>query len=266
MTITIRIVAVAERAVESKSVSFDAAGGTIGRRSDSTLVIPDQSRRVSRVHAVVSFHGNVFKIRDQGSFLPVYVNGHGVGFQRDMTIRPGDRIQIGPYTLEVAAAEGEATQPVAPAAPAKAEEPVTFSQVPFEVLEKRLAAAKASGLRLTTDNYPVTPDATSTQDRPFDLSATIDRMRGTPLAGSPLDPAPAVPEVSAIDLEPVGSGLVRGNPEFPPLVSSQPPALEASNEASSETPEPPAPEPSAARPARVISLLETARRVLGGRS
>lgn len=265
MTITIRIVAVAERAVESKAVTFDASGGTIGRRSDSTLVIPDQSRRVSRVHAVVSFQGNVFKIRDQGSFLPVYVNGHGVGFQRDMTIRPGDRIQIGPYTLEVAAVEGEATVPAMPAAPAKTEEPVTFAQVPFEVLEKRLAAAKASGLRLTTDNYPVTPDATSTQDRPFDLSATIDRMRGTPLAGSPAG-SPELPEVSAIDLEPVGSGLVKGNPEFPPLVSSKSPSMEASNEASSEVPEPPAPEPSSSRPARVISLLETARRVLGGRS
>lgn len=262
MTITIRIVAVAERAVEGKPARFSDEGGTIGRRSDSTLVIPDQSRRVSRIHAVVSRQGGLFKIRDQGSFLPVYVNGHGVGFQREMTLRPGDRIQIGPYTLEVGAdAALDATMAPTPAAslevPAKAladEAPMTLAQVPFEILEKRLAAAKASGPRLTTDSYPVEPDATATQEKPFD--GVRLPQSGTPEASA---------EVAAIDLEPVGSSIVRNLPEFPPPFSPADKAR-ASGESASDTAEPPPPQPAPSKPARVISLLETARRVLGGRN
>lgn len=263
MTITIRIVAVAERPVEGKPARFTDEGGTIGRRSDSTLVIPDQSRRVSRIHAVVSRQGNLFKIRDQGSFLPVYVNGHGVGFQREMTLRPGDRIQIGPYTLEVAAdAAFDATlapmhAPSAEAAPkASAEAPMTLAQVPFEVLEKRLAAAKASGPRLTTDSYPIPPDATATQDKPFE-GANAQH------AGAPVIPIPAVEE-AAIDLEPVGSRIVRNLPDFPPPFA--PGSGSRASSAVDDSGESPRTEPAPSKPARVISLLETARRVLGGRS
>lgn len=173
MNISIQIIGVADRPIDGPRAVFGPRGGTIGRRSDNTLVIPDQSRRVSRVHVMVSCQGGVYKVRDQGSFLPVYVNGHGVGFQRDMTVRPGDRVQIGPYTLLVSAVEDQvAVTPSRPAPVVSSRNDVASEQaraaeeaLTFELLEQRLAAAKAAGLTLTR---PETADAES----PFDGSAT----------------------------------------------------------------------------------------------
>ena len=135
MTIAIKIVSSGQRPVDGPRAEFGPAGGTIGRRSDMTLVIPDKTRRVSRVHAVISHQNGQFRIRDQGSFLPVYVNGHGVGFQRDMTLHAGDRIQIGDFGFEVSHADGqsEATDSPDPGAEAFAAtpDPVHSPSAPF---------------------------------------------------------------------------------------------------------------------------------------
>lgn len=176
MTIAIKIVSIGTRAVDGPRAEFGPAGGTIGRRSDMTLVIPDKTRRVSRVHAVISHQNGQYRIRDQGSFLPVYVNGHGVGFQRDMTIHPGDHIQIGDFGLQVANADADAVPspdtPVsavsmAPVAPRRAA-PATA-----EAVGESSSAAEAPFLStLKMDRSPVAP-----ADAPTPVPSAAPRSR-----------------------------------------------------------------------------------------
>jgi FHA domain-containing protein/type VI secretion system protein len=156
LNIAMQIISIADRPTHGPEAVFGPAGGTIGRRSDNTLVIPDATRHVSRLHATVFWSQGAFRIRDQGSFLPVYVNGRGIGFQRDMILRAGDRIQIGPYVLLVSEADPSraVTGPggiVGPRQTASLEAPAaTVESVPtFEEIQARLAAAKAAGHQLT---------------------------------------------------------------------------------------------------------------------
>lgn len=267
MKIAIQIVALGGRPVNGPAAVFDARGGTIGRRSDNTLVIPDKSRRVSRVHMAVSFHGGQFRVRDQGSFLPVYVNGHGVGFQRDMTIRPGDQLEMGPYTFAVTDASAPGAQ--RPQAPIDLEETVEtrasppVAEVPFELVEERLAAAKASGVLLTTESTAGAVNA-------FDPAETQEPADGGAPMGFGADTdevaEPAEPDVTPIDLEPVGSPLVRSDSiAFPKLGAVVEAARTAELGASATNDTTSSPSPEKRSPARVISLLETARRVLGGK-
>jgi len=177
MNICIKIIAVQGELVDGPEAFFGMEGGSVGRRSDNTLVIHDPSRRVSRIHMLVRRHGQSFRVRDQGSYLPVYVNGRGIGFQREETIRPGDRIQIGDYVLHVSEAdEDESESSGAPASGRRGDGGlVDRDALTFEILEARLAAAKASGGLLTL------PSQSAPIDTFFDAGATqgIER-RGEP--------------------------------------------------------------------------------------
>ncbi|MBI1394402.1 MAG: FHA domain-containing protein [Betaproteobacteria bacterium] len=293
MKISIQIVGLGGRAVSGPKAVFDEQGGSVGRRSDNTLVIPDQTRRVSRIHMAVFHQGGQFRVRDQGSFLPVYVNGHGVGFQRDMTIRPGDKIQMGPYTLAVAGADGlaagTAPAPVpvpdiaARAAPDAAGEGAAAGSatageetgsIPFELVQERLAAAKAAGLRLTTDSYPIPPKVAALTEESFDAAATQDSPIAPPEALDPSRPDDVAAETggiageelsSTIDLEPVGSRLVRAETGAFPTLETVRKAGEAPAPTQSDAPLPTPPVSQQRSAPRVMSLLQTARRVLGGK-
>lgn len=70
---------------------------TIGRRGDQDIVIPDSS--VSRTHARIEFDARGAGIVDLGSTNGTKVNGQPVGRTR-VTLRPGDRIQVGTVVLE----------------------------------------------------------------------------------------------------------------------------------------------------------------------
>ena len=156
LNIAIQIISIADTPTQGPAAVFGSGGGTIGRRSDNTLVIPDGTRHVSRLHATVFWSQGAFRIRDQGSFLPVYVNGRGIGFQRDMTLRPGDRIQIGPYVLLVSEADpsrvvtGMGSDGGQGARTSTGASTATVEPVPtFEEIQASLAAAKAAGNYLT---------------------------------------------------------------------------------------------------------------------
>jgi predicted component of type VI protein secretion system len=83
------------------SAEFREEGGTIGRSPDSTLPLPDPDRIISRTHAVVSHHAGKFFVRDQGTTVPLVVNGRPVGKGRDTQIAAGDELRIGGYALRV---------------------------------------------------------------------------------------------------------------------------------------------------------------------
>ena len=80
---------------------FTQDGGTIGRAPDSTLLLPDPDRKISRTHAVVECRGGQYFLRDKGTSSPVLVNGKPVGNGRELRIDAGDQLTIGGYRMYV---------------------------------------------------------------------------------------------------------------------------------------------------------------------
>jgi predicted component of type VI protein secretion system len=80
---------------------FAETGGTIGRAPDSTLVLPDPDRIISRAQATVSWRDGKFYLRDQGTTVSVIVNGRPVGRGREVAIAAADELRIAGYVLRV---------------------------------------------------------------------------------------------------------------------------------------------------------------------
>jgi len=93
-----------ETLAEPIAIAFGPAGGTIGRANDCTLVLPDQQRAISRVHARIEFRGGDYLLCDLGS-NPSVLNQRALGGTREARLADGDRLLIGPYLLEVSLGE-----------------------------------------------------------------------------------------------------------------------------------------------------------------
>ncbi|MGF6602140.1 type VI secretion system protein [Paraburkholderia sp. GAS448] len=89
---------------EPITVEFGPTGGTIGRATTCTLVLPDQQRAISRVHARVEFRAGDYLLCDLGS-NPSVLNQRALGGTREARLTDGDRLLIGAYLLEVTLAE-----------------------------------------------------------------------------------------------------------------------------------------------------------------
>lgn len=146
------------------SASFDELGGTIGRANNNQLVLPDEDRTISRVHARILFRAGSYSIVDNGT-NPVMVNGREIGSGREQVLRPGDEVQIGAYVLAVndghAASsndpfadlfgDGLASAGAAPVAAPRAEPKPVAAPAPL--------AAKLSPGAIPADWDPFAPDA-----------------------------------------------------------------------------------------------------------
>src|SRR5262245_57815752 len=88
----------------SLSAEFGETGGTIGRSPENTLVLLGPDRKISRVHAAILCQSGSYALRDQGSLVPVVVNGEPLGNGREVAIKPGDKIGIAGYSMSVAPA------------------------------------------------------------------------------------------------------------------------------------------------------------------
>lgn len=88
--------------VPVKSVAFQPPGGTIGRSQDNDLVLPDETRAISRLQALVhlSQEGEC-RLTNQGSVTPVEHNGITLGRGMQVLLKHGDALRIGDYALEV---------------------------------------------------------------------------------------------------------------------------------------------------------------------
>ncbi|WP_090865465.1 type VI secretion system-associated FHA domain protein TagH [Paraburkholderia diazotrophica] len=93
-----------EPVAEPITVEFGTAGGTIGRATDCTLVLPDQQRAISRVHARIEFRDGEYLLCDLGS-NPSVLNQRALGGTREARLANGDRLMIGTYLLEVSIGE-----------------------------------------------------------------------------------------------------------------------------------------------------------------
>ncbi|MGZ8157097.1 MAG: FHA domain-containing protein, partial [Burkholderiales bacterium] len=142
------------------ATEFDERGGTIGRAADSTLMLHDEKQYISRTHAMISFSGGSYVLRDLGSATPTFVNGAPVGKGNEIALRDGDEIRIGDYVFSVTEQPvagpipedpfADLLPPSAPAgAPSQPSPPPPIGQLdsmedPFAVHQRRSAAPSAS--------------------------------------------------------------------------------------------------------------------------
>ena len=100
--LTIKVISYKDVPVEqSISAEFREEGGTIGRSAECTLLLPDPDRIISRTHAVVSHQEGRFTVRDQGTTVPLIVNGRALGKGHDHPLIAGDELRIAAYILRV---------------------------------------------------------------------------------------------------------------------------------------------------------------------
>ena len=195
---------------EPRETSFDELGGTIGRATTNQLVLPDPDRTISRVHAQVVMRNGGFIVVDRGSNA-ISVNGTPLGNGREAAIKPGDKLDIGGYVIDVRAGHrtiaadpfgdlfGPAPTPARPAAPFAAS-PVppppampapSFQAGPIPADWDPFAPdAHNSGVRLnpsaTLPNDPLGLGASSPQ--PLSSGQSVDDLFGLGPLGASSDP------------------------------------------------------------------------------
>jgi len=98
--IVLTIISFDSAPTQGLSARFDELGGTIGRADHNQLVLPDPQRVISREHARIVFRNGVYCLVDTGS-NPILVNGRAGGAGSEHPLKPGDKIQIGAYVIEV---------------------------------------------------------------------------------------------------------------------------------------------------------------------
>lgn len=99
--IILKVVTVdAAQPAQALARSFDANGGTIGRDDNNALALPDKHRRVSRLHATISFPAGVPTITNSSTSLPISVGEQQLDFGESMPINHGAMIEVGPYILQ----------------------------------------------------------------------------------------------------------------------------------------------------------------------
>ena len=79
---------------------FDTAGGTLGRAPECTVVLHDTQRAISRVQARIEWRDGAFILIDAGS-NPTLLNERILDGSREAQLHEGDRLRIGPYSLDV---------------------------------------------------------------------------------------------------------------------------------------------------------------------
>jgi FHA domain-containing protein len=209
---------------------FDETG-TIGRAPENTLVLFDLERKISRTHASLSRSANGYVLRDQGSVVPVLLNGQPLGNGREALIAPGDEIRIAGYVMSVRSTENgaEDAQAVAdrssdepgtsvePAAVEPQEKVVAAAETPLAAVERVAKPAEPVAKSVETVAMPVEPVAKSVEPvaKPVEPVAAIPMASGAVTAPreveeSAVRPAEPHSEVNAKDSLIPKSGSLAG--------------------------------------------------------
>lgn len=99
---------------EPLCADFDETGGSIGRKSDNHLALPDRDQIISRRHGHIEYEGGRFSYRDT-SLHGTELCGQGRVLSNDsVPLAHGDRLRIGDYELsvEITPAAHDITQPI----------------------------------------------------------------------------------------------------------------------------------------------------------
>ncbi len=89
----------------ARSCRFDGDGGTIGRDEVNTLVLEDMHRRVSRLHATITFPAGVPTLTNASTSLQLCVGDETLDGGQALGLSAGDTVEIGPYVLRVRSTE-----------------------------------------------------------------------------------------------------------------------------------------------------------------
>jgi len=166
--ITINVTALNAQALpQPLSADFGEAGGTIGRAPENTLVLADAGRKISRTHATVFFRDGRYTLRDQGSVVPVLLNGRPLGNGNESPLASGDEIRVAGYTMRVAGDAAPAPETAAAAGAASAPSAAATADAMAEPVLSWAGDAPATpgeGIRtvfLSTPSAPSAPPAPS---------------------------------------------------------------------------------------------------------
>lgn len=91
--------------------SIPDEGGTIGRDSENTLVLPDPARLVSRKHGRISLEKDAYVIANISDGNPFFINDQDVPAGASFKLSDGDLLQIGGYVLRIRCAADQALSP-----------------------------------------------------------------------------------------------------------------------------------------------------------
>lgn len=177
--------------------AFDEAGGTIGRDESNVFALPDKHRRVSRLHATISFPGGMATITNSSTSLPLSVGEQQVDSGESMPLPNGALVEIGPYVLKA----------VVPLSPASA------PQQPRPIDPSLQAPIATSGAELRLDVVPRPAQAVEQLDH---VLPALQVPVGKP---SPQEARPAADFVQAAGL--VADLSLRPTPVLPPAEADQ---------------------------------------------
>jgi pSer/pThr/pTyr-binding forkhead associated (FHA) protein len=109
-----------------QELDLDAPEVKIGRSPDNAVVLPDDGKGVSRVHAMIRLEDGIYVLYDGNSRNGTFVDGKPI---KRMPIQPGQDFVIGPYRLMFGSSDYSGSMPTivatrtepspAPAAPVK---------------------------------------------------------------------------------------------------------------------------------------------------
>ncbi|MGZ8246247.1 FHA domain-containing protein [Methylomagnum sp.] len=118
---------------EPLSAHFNEAGGSIGRKSDNRLYLPDKDQIISRHHGHIQYQDGVFVYQDSSLHGTELCGQNRVLSHGSTPLANGDRLKIGEYELlvRIRSAAQDITQPVFAAfnnayAPPSSDIPETF--------------------------------------------------------------------------------------------------------------------------------------------
>ena len=192
--LTITVLSYNEKAVAPPvTAQFDEKGGTIGRSPDCTLLLPDPERVISRTHALIVLHEGRYMVRDQGTTVPVMVNGRAVGRGRDHPLTTGDELRIAGYALRVETAVG-----------ARADVDVSSDETTTILREGTLLSWSEDGAavpdnRIATVIVP-SPETEANESAPAPAVAFDDGAAAAVPAAAPMEaPASAVPAAAPME-------------------------------------------------------------------
>ena len=183
------------------AADFGEAGGTIGRAPENTLVLLDPDRKISRTHATVVARDGGYVLRDQGSVVPVLVNGRPLGNGNESPLGSGDEICIAGYTMRVTGEEvARRGTPPAPRDAAAAVVPDASAAPADSMPEPVLSWAgeapgtPGEGIRTVILSTPESPSAPPAAPEPASARPTPPESPSDAAASTP---HPAAPQPAA---------------------------------------------------------------------
>lgn len=99
--LTLEVVSIDSTPLPERHCQFSGLGGTIGRDAGNTLVLQDKHRRVSRLHASITFPQGYPVITNASTSLPILVGTTVLNYGQKIKLAADNLIEIGPFVLKV---------------------------------------------------------------------------------------------------------------------------------------------------------------------